>query len=117
LSSPINCPVREEIAVALLHRELARRVERVDATTLANAATAVAAAAYVICRLLALIVPDALWWVARTWFHGLALVPDGPAGYGQGVLDFTVGLVTFSVFVWLVVAATARLYNAWSRLS
>ena len=85
---------------------------RLHAVALANAAAVVAAATFTVCRLVALLAPDALRSLAQSWFHGVAFAP---AGFGMGPVEFLVGLVTFSGFVWLGTVAVAALYNAWSR--
>jgi hypothetical protein len=82
---------------------------------LANAAATVAVALYAICRVLALVVPDTLRWIAQSWFHGLALAPDGAASLWLDPTEFLVGLITLGAVAWLATAATAWLYNAWSH--
>lgn len=79
---------------------------------LANAITTVAAALYVLCALTAKLAPDFLLSFFQTWFHGVELsaVTTGPA---ITAASFGVGLVSFSVFAWVVTAATSALYNLW----
>lgn len=79
---------------------------------LANAAALVGLAAYLICAFVSLVAPEALLWVAQSWVHSLALGPMRPAGWFSPA-QFVVGLITFPAFVWLVTAASARLYQAW----
>jgi len=86
------------------------QVNRVVVTPLANAITAVAIVAYVLCRIVSLIFPDALAAVARSWFHGLAVGTAPRPGFDTG--EFVLGLVSFAVVTWLISAAAAWLYNA-----
>jgi hypothetical protein len=101
--------------MAAIAREPIVTTGRIDTPALANAAAAVAAAAYVICRLLALIAPDALRWIAGTWFHGLALASAASDATWLGPAQSVVGLVTVAGAAWLAAAATGRLYNGMAR--
>ncbi len=84
-------------------------------TALANAATVVAVAAYVICGVLSAVAPDARIWLFQPWLHGLSLVPLRPDGPWFQPGEFALGLVTFGGSVWLVTAAIAGLYNRLSQ--
>jgi hypothetical protein len=94
--------------------ERAPGIARLEATALANAATTVAVAAYLICAALLAIAPDALLWVFQSWFHGLTLDPLRPAGAWFRPTEFVIGVIMLGAVTWLVTAATARLYNTWS---
>lgn len=96
-------------------REQPALTTRLDVRTLANAVTAVALTAYLICAALALVAPDLLIWFFQPWFHGLTLDPLRPAGAWFRPGEAIVGLITFGASVWLGTAAAAWLYNAWSR--
>ncbi len=82
---------------------------------LANAATVVAVAAYMICGVLSAVAPDAWIWLFQPWLHGLSLAPLRAAGPWFRPGEFALGLVTFGGSVWLVTAAMAGLYNRWSQ--
>lgn len=99
-------------SIGLNGTEIARRLEAVP---LANAATTVALAGYVICAVLTLFAPDAVPWLFQSWSHGLSLDPLRTVGPTFRPIEFVAGLVTFGGTVWLATAAVARLYNAWTR--
>ena len=84
-------------------------------TPLANAATAVALIGYLVCAAISVVAPDVLVWFFGSWLHGLSLEPLRPAGAWFRADTFVVGLITFGGTVWLAAAATAWLYNRWSR--
>ena len=88
---------------------------RLEVVPLANAATAVALVAYVICAALNVLTPDAVAWLFQSWSHGLSLDPLRAAGPAFQPVPFVAGLVTFGGTVWLATAAVARLYNAWTH--
>ena len=85
-------------------------------TPLANAATAVALTGYLVCAAISVVAPDVLMWFFGSLVHGLSLEPLRPAGAWFRADTFVVGLITFGGTVWLALAATAWLYNRWSRL-
>lgn len=87
----------------------------VQVTTLANAATTVAVAAYLICAALAIVAPDLWVGLIQSWTHGLSLAPLRPTGPWFRPDEFIVGLITFGGSVWLATAAVAALYNRWAR--
>jgi hypothetical protein len=97
-----------------LTREQPTATARLNVTALANAVTAVALAAYVICATVALVAPDLLIWFLQPWFHGLSLDPLRPAGAWFRPTEAVIGLITFGASVWVGTAAAAWLYNAWS---
>lgn len=82
---------------------------------LANAAAVVGLAAYLLCALVAAIAPDFFVAFFQPWAHGLTLAPLRPADAWFRPGEFLVGLVTFTGAVWLVSAAWAWVYRAWSR--
>ena len=79
-------------------REQPALTVRVDVRALANAVTAVALAAYIICATLALVAPDLLIWFFQPWFHGLSLDPLRPTGAWFRPGEAIVGLITFPSF-------------------
>jgi len=87
----------------------------VQAVPLAAAATVVALVGYLICRIVSVIAPGFLVWFLEPWFHGVMLQPLIPSISTFQPTEFVIGLLTFSVTVWLTVFVFARLYNRWSR--
>lgn len=77
----------------------------------ASAATLVMALLYVLCMLAILVIPDLLWAMVGTWFHGIALEQMRSADPGVRLDSFVIGLLTLSVITYLSFAAFARLYN------
>jgi hypothetical protein len=96
-------------------REQPALATRLDVTALANAVTAIALAAYIICATVAIVAPDLLIWFFQPWFHGLSLDPLRPAGAWFRPGEAIVGLITFGGSAWIGTAAAAWLYNAWAR--
>src|SRR5215212_11777904 len=90
-------------------------IARVEVITLANAATLVGIAAYVLCSVVAALAPGLYLAFFQSWFHGISLtqllVGAAPLSFGT----FVTGLVTFAASVWIVIAATAALYNRLAR--
>ena len=78
-------------------------------TTFANSLAVVAAAFFVLCRILVAVVPDAFASVAQSWFHGLVIAPQ--PWLGLNVSSFAFGLVTVAVVSWLFAFGWATVYN------
>lgn len=86
----------------------------VKPTIAANAVTTVAGAAYIICRILTLIIPDAMFTILHAWVHTLnvsALKANAGVSFGDEVWGF----IALVIFVWLFVYASATLYNKWVK--
>lgn len=80
----------------------------------ANAFAAVGAAAYVVCWLLSAFAPDLIFTFSRAWAHTINLeAVRTTASMDFGTVLF--GLVSWTVFVWVVTYAGAALYNNWAR--
>jgi hypothetical protein len=81
----------------------------------ANAAAFVGAVAYVLCAAVTAYIPSLYLAVIQSWAHGIgvATLQSGAPPMSAGSL--AVGLVTFTIFVWLVAAAFAALYERLSR--
>lgn len=88
---------------------------RLAVVPLANAATVVALAAYLLCAAVAAVAPDLLIAFFQPWLHGLTLEPLRPTGAWFQPGAFVFGLITFGASVWVSIAAVAWLYNAWAR--
>lgn len=86
----------------------------VNSNVMANAVTTVAVAAYVICRLLASIVPNFLFAVGNSWFHTITL-DAAKTETSLTVGMFILGLVSLAVVAWLFTWAVAELYNRWEK--
>jgi hypothetical protein len=111
----VRWPGDKEVDMVSFTREQPAVTARLNVATLANAVTAVALAAYIICTAVALVTPDLLIWFFHPWFHGLPLDPLRPASAWFRPGDAIVGLITFGLSMWVGIAAAAWLYNAWSR--
>ena len=77
---------------------------------LANAATTVAVFSFIACGVLAYIAPDLLVGIANSWFHALnleAVRATTPMSLGT----FILGVVTFGVYIWVLIFAGVHLYN------
>jgi hypothetical protein len=115
LGRTARCPGDKEVDIVSIAREQPALATRLDVTALANAVTAIALAAYIICATVAIVAPDLLIWFFQPWFHGLSLDPLRPTGAWFRPGEAIVGLITFGGSVWVGTAAAAWLYNAWSR--
>lgn len=80
----------------------------------ANAVTVVGLSLYVICRFLALIAPDLLFSIGKSWFHTFNLeAVKMTATFDFGT--FLVGGITFGILTWVTAYATASLYNKFAK--
>jgi hypothetical protein len=87
----------------------------INVPAFANAAALVGAVAYILCAVVTAFIPALYLAVIQSWAHGIgvATLQAGAPPISFGSL--AVGLVTFTVFVWLVAAAFAALYDRLSR--
>lgn len=77
---------------------------------LAYAVTIVFAVAYTTCGIVAYFFPDLFWYITNSWFHAINLETvksTTPVNIGT----FSFGVITFSIYVWVLVYAGAALYN------
>jgi hypothetical protein len=75
----------------------------------ANAAGATTAIVFVACRLLVGVFPDFMFTVGQSWLHGIQLTQMGT--WNVPGSTFILGLVSSTVFAWLVGYLFAVLYN------
>ncbi len=80
-----------------------------DPMATANAAGVVAAVIFVACRLLVGIVPDFMFTVAQSWFHGVQLARLDTLNITTST--FMLGLVSSAVTAWLIGYLFAVVYN------
>ncbi len=86
----------------------------VRSTVLANAVATVVGAGYVLCRLIAAVVPQFLFDVGQSWVHTLNL-ESVRATRSMSVGMFVLGLVTSVIVSWVGAYATADLYARWAK--
>ncbi len=86
----------------------------VRSTVLANAVATVVGVGYVLCRLMAAVVPQFLFDVGQSWFHTLNLEPVR-ATRSMSMGMFVLGLVTSVIVSWIGAYATADLYARWAK--
>lgn len=75
----------------------------------ANAAGVTTAVIFVACRLLVGVLPDFMFTVAQSWFHGVTLTRLDT--WNLTTSAFILGLVSSTVFAWLVGYLFAVMYN------
>jgi len=75
----------------------------------ANAAAATTAIVYVVCRLLVGLFPGYLMNVAKSWFHGIDI--SKISAWNLSTESFILGIVSATIFSWLVGYLFANLYN------
>ncbi|MDO8533071.1 MAG: DUF5676 family membrane protein [Dehalococcoidia bacterium] len=78
----------------------------------ANAVAAVSAIGSVACALLSLAAPGLLLSIAQGWAHTLDLTKIQRPGFTLG--EALLGLVTFTIFMWIGGWLLATIYNRWS---
>jgi len=83
-----------------------------DAKAFANAASAVGAVVFIVCRILVGVMPDGMFRVAQSWMHSVAVTPSMMNG---STSSWLLGIVSMAVVVWLVAYAFASLYNSWAK--
>lgn len=76
----------------------------------ANAVTSVTVVFYIICILLAYLVPDFLFDIANSWFHGFNL-QSVKATTPPPINSAIYGLITMAVVTWITTYVTIELYN------
>ena len=81
---------------------------------LANAVTSVWGTVYALCGITAMIFPDLYFGVLNNWFHSINLERI-KSTTPLALTSFLMGLVTFSIYIWVITFATASIYNAWSK--
>jgi len=81
---------------------------------LANAITTVAVIAFAACGILAYIAPDLLLGIANSWFHAISL-EVARASEPMSLGTFTFGIITFGIYIWVIIFAGASLYNKWAK--
>ena len=85
---------------------------KLNAIGFGNGFAATGAVLYIFCRILAVVAPSALIYVAQSWFHGLVVNSAMPRDSGLlDPLSFVVGLVTFWATAWFTGWITAVIYN------
>ncbi|MBI3984340.1 MAG: hypothetical protein HY344_00145 [Candidatus Levybacteria bacterium] len=81
---------------------------------LANASAVVALGIYVLCWILALVAPDFLFVVAKSWFHAFN-IDSAQTAASLNIVELALGAVALSVLVWVTFYAGAVLYNKWAE--
>lgn len=85
---------------------------KLNAIGFGNGFAATGAVLYIFCRIVAVVAPDALVYVANSWFHGLVVNPVIPEDSGLlSPVSFVAGLVTFWATAWFTGWMTATVYN------
>ncbi len=80
-----------------------------DINATANAAAAVTALVYLVCRIGVWLAPDLSMTIAQSWFHNIDITTLPPPTSDSGTFIF--GLVTATVAAWLAGYAFAWTYN------
>ena len=80
-----------------------------DPMATANAAGLTIIIVFIACRLLVGISPDFMYTVGQSWFHGIQLTQMDT--WNLTTSAFILGLISSSVFAWLVGYLFAVLYN------
>lgn len=75
----------------------------------ANAAAGTTVVVFLVCRLLVGLSPEGMFTVAQSWFHGIALTQLNTWDISFGA--FVLGLISSTVFAWLVGYLFAWFYN------
>ncbi len=78
-------------------------------TLFANSLAVVAAAFFVVCRILVSVAQGAFATIAQSWFHGLVIAPQPWPGLEAS--SFVIGLVTVTFVAWLFAFLWATVYN------
>ncbi len=77
--------------------------------TTANAIAATTAIVYVVCRVLVGLFPEISMNVAKSWFHGIDI--SKISAWNLSTESFILGIVSATIFAWLVGYLFAVLYN------
>lgn len=81
---------------------------------LANAVAAIFVVVYTLCGIVSYILPDLYWGVLNSWMHGVNLeVAKATAPMSIGTFIF--GVVTFTVYVWIVSFLGSSMYNKFAK--
>lgn len=86
----------------------------IKSKVLANAVGTITGAVFIICRLVAGIVPNFLFNIGQSWFHTINLEAD-QVGASMTFGMFVLGLVSSVAVAWVVAYAVAELYNRWAK--
>lgn len=81
--------------------------------TTANAAAVTTAIVYVVCRFLVGLFPEVSMNVARSWFHGIDI--SKISAWNLSTESFFLGIISATVFAWLVGYLFANLYNYFAK--
>lgn len=84
-----------------------------DPKATANAAGAVVAIIYIVCRVGVSLFPDLSMTIAQSWFHGIQLTQISELDLTFG--SFVLGLTTSTISAWLVGYLFANLYNYFAK--
>jgi len=79
----------------------------------ANAMAVVWIAAYIICVAFAVLLPNVYLGLAGSWIHAINLAMSNKPVFS--LPSFAFGLITFSMFMWVISFAFAKLYNIFSK--
>lgn len=90
---------------------MAKRESSHEPMATANAVAVTTAIVFVACRLLVGAIPGFMYMVGRSWIHTVEWQMRAPGGPDQ----FLLGLVTATVFAWLVGYLFATLYTMFSK--
>lgn len=85
----------------------------INSTVAANAMAVVMGIGYLICRILAWLVPGWFFTIAQSWFHTLI----SPAGVVEEFSSSTllIGLISSMAVAWIWTYAVVALYRRWSK--
>lgn len=81
--------------------------------TTANAVAVTTAIVYVVCRLLVGLFPEGMMNIARSWFHGIDI--SKISAWNLSTESFFLGIISATVFAWLVGYLFANLYNYFTK--
>ncbi len=80
----------------------------------ANALTAVSVIAYLVCAALVYTVPDFVFSITQSWFHGWNLEAVKAASPAP-LTSVVFGAISFGVFIWVLSYFFGRLYLYWTK--
>lgn len=85
----------------------------INSLVAANAMSVVTGIGYVICRILAWLVPGWLFTIAQSWFHTFIF----PAGVVEEFSSSTllIGLISSMAVAWIWTYAVVALYRRWAK--
>lgn len=79
----------------------------------ANATAVTTAVVYIICRMLVGLFPKISMNVAQSWFHGIDI--SKISAWNLSTESFILGIISATIFAWLVGYLFANLYNYFSK--